>query len=50
MNYAVQVLEKEKHLIIKCLSEWQITKYPESRQDRVKKLLELNNAIKKIKQ
>tara|TARA_R110000850_G_scaffold211328_2_gene337176 strand:+ start:228 stop:386 length:159 start_codon:yes stop_codon:yes gene_type:complete len=49
MNYAIDILEKEKHLIIKCLSEWQLSKYPEARKDRDKKLLDLDNAIKKIK-
>lgn len=48
MNYAVQLLEKEKEMLEKILSEWDETEYPEARKDRDKKLKDLNKALKLI--
>ena len=47
-NYAIQVLEKEIFLIEKCISEWELNKYPEARIEREIKLNELKQAIKEL--
>lgn len=49
MNYAVEVLEKEIHLIEKCLSEWELSQYREARIERIKKLDDLKQAIRELK-
>tara|TARA_R110000796_G_scaffold164719_1_gene281578 strand:- start:8 stop:169 length:162 start_codon:yes stop_codon:yes gene_type:complete len=46
MSYSIEVLEKEIQLITKCISEWEISHYPEAREVRVNKLKDLNNSIK----
>ena len=46
MSYSIEVLEKEKQLITKCISEWDINHYPEARDVRINKLKDLNNSIK----
>ena len=48
MSYSIEVLEKEKQLITKCISEWEISHYPEAREVRFNKLKDLNNSIKLI--
>ena len=47
-NYAIQVLEKEIFLIEKCISEWELNKYPEARIEREIKLNELKQAIREL--
>ena len=49
MNYAVETLEKEKSLITRALSEWEIHQYPEAKKVREKRLNDINNALEKIK-
>lgn len=48
MNYAVEVLEKERDILTKCLTEWESNNYPEAKKEREKKLQEINNALKLI--
>jgi len=48
MNYAIEVLEKEKALIEKALNNWECKEYPEAKKERDKRLKELNEAIKKL--
>lgn len=45
MNYALEVLTKERALIEKALSEWHEQSYPEAKKDRNSKLKNLNKAI-----
>lgn len=49
MNYAIQILEKERQLIGSCLSKWDLNHYPEAREDRNKKLKEITKAIEYLK-
>lgn len=49
MNYAIEVLEKEKLLLEKCLSEWDCKEYPDAKKQRDNRLLEINQSIEKIK-
>jgi hypothetical protein len=49
MNYAIEILEKEIDLIERCLSEWDLSQYPESRIERNKKLTELKQSVIKLK-
>ena len=48
MNYAIEILEKEKTLLLKCLSDWDCEKYPEAFKDRNKKLKEVEKAIETL--
>ena len=48
MKYSIEVLEKEKQLLEKCLSDWELNKYPEARKERLNKLTDLNNVIKLV--
>jgi archaellum biogenesis ATPase FlaH len=48
MNYAIEILEKEKSLIEKALTNWETKEYPEAKKQREKRLNELNDAIKAI--
>ncbi len=45
MNYAIETLEKEKALIEKALSDWETKNYPQAKEQREKRLNELNEAI-----
>lgn len=49
MNYAIEILEKEKQILETCLSEWDFTTYPEARKDRNEKLKNLVKAIEYLK-
>lgn len=46
MYYAIELLEKEKQILEKCLSEWDIKQYPEARKEREDRLKSINKAIK----
>ena len=48
MNYAIEILEKEKSLIEKALTNWETKEYPEAKKQREKRLNELNEAIEKL--
>lgn len=45
MSYAVEILEKEIILLLKCLNEWDIQTYPEAKKEREKRLNDINNAL-----
>lgn len=49
MSYAIEILEKDKNILEKCLSEWESTKYPEAKKERQLKLDSLNKAINLLK-
>lgn len=49
MGYAIEILEKEKELLERCLSNWELNNYPEARKNRSNKLRDLKNAINKLK-
>jgi hypothetical protein len=49
MNYSIEILEKEKYLLTVCLSEWQLTHYPDARKDRQKRLDDLDECISILK-
>jgi hypothetical protein len=48
-NYAIQVLEKEIYLLKKCLTDWEEHNYNEARKERIKKLNELEQAVRELK-
>lgn len=48
-SYAVEVLEKEKQLLKKCLSEWDVKQYPEARKEREDRLKSINKAINHLR-
>lgn len=41
----MSLLEKEKEILEKCLSEWESIEYPQARKERENKLEEINKAI-----
>ena len=45
MNYSIEILEKEKHLLNSCLSAWDLNHYPEARKDRQKRIDDINLCI-----
>lgn len=49
MMYAVEILEKEKALIIAALSKWETEYYPDAKKEREMRLKQLNRAIEVIK-
>jgi hypothetical protein len=49
MNYAIEILEKEKQILKNCLSEWQSKNYPEAKAERENRLKNLEKAILIIK-
>tara|TARA_R110000822_G_C14903786_1_gene449320 strand:- start:234 stop:386 length:153 start_codon:yes stop_codon:yes gene_type:complete len=46
MKYAIEVLKKDKELLERCLSNWEINQYPEAKKERLNKLQDLTDAIK----
>jgi len=46
MEYVINLLEKDKHLLEKCLNEWECLEYPSAKKEREDKLTEINKAIK----
>ncbi len=49
MNYAIEVLEKEKRLLEICLSEWDLNNYPEAKKERAEKLKDIILSINSLK-
>lgn len=45
MRYAINQLKEEKKHLEKCLSEWDLKKYPDARIERQIRLESLNEAI-----
>jgi len=50
MTYAIEILEKEKELLTKCLNEWDTQTYPEAKKEREKRLNDINNALQLLNQ
>lgn len=48
MNYAIEVLEKEKTLLLKCLTDWDVKEYPEALKDRNNKIKDIEKAIQTL--
>ena len=48
MNYAIEVLEKEKTLLLKCLSDWDIKLYPEAFKERNNRIKDIEKAIQTL--
>jgi hypothetical protein len=46
--YPINILEKEKELLEKCLTEWESKEYPEAKKERERKLKEINKAIEEL--
>jgi hypothetical protein len=49
MNYSIEILEKEKHLLNSCLTSWDLKHYPESRKDRQKRVDDIELCIRVLK-
>ena len=49
MKYAIEVLEKEIHLIERCLSDLGWDNYPEAKKERDERLKGLIKAVKQLK-
>lgn len=49
MEYVINLLEKDKAILEKCLSEWEIKEYPIAKKEREDKLNEINKAINILK-
>jgi len=49
MSYAIEILEEESRRLERCLSEWHCKEYPEAKKQRDNRLIEINQAITKIK-
>jgi len=49
MEHAIKILEDEKSILNKVLSEWNIEGYEEAKKIRLKRLKDLNQALKIIK-
>lgn len=48
MSYSIQILEREKHILEKCLNEWESKEYQEAKKERENKLKDINEAIIKL--
>ena len=48
MNYAIEILEKEKTLLLKCLCEWESKEYPEAFKERNNKVKDIEKAIQTL--
>ena len=49
MNEAIFILEREQYLLEQCLKGWKTEKHPEAFKQRNKKLKEIKEAIKILK-
>ncbi len=45
MDYAIETLLKEYHMVRKCLNEWEAKEYPRAKALRAKRLKELDRAL-----
>jgi len=48
VNYAIQILKKEKDLLQRCLEDGNWEGYTEAKKDRDKKLEDINEALSKL--
>jgi len=49
MQYAIETLEKERDLLTRALSNWEIEKYPEAKKIRETRLKDIDSALEKLK-
>jgi hypothetical protein len=49
MEYVINLLEKDKAILEKCLSEWETKECPIAKKEREDKLNEINKAINILK-
>ena len=49
MEYVINLLEKDKAILEKCLTEWESKEYPIAKKEREDKLTEINKAINILK-
>ena len=49
MVYVISLLEKDKYILKKCLTEWESKEYPIAKKEREDKLTEINKAINILK-
>jgi len=49
MEYVINLLEKDKAILEKCLSAWETIEYPIAKKEREDKLKEIINAINILK-
>ena len=45
IEYVINLLEKDKAILEKCLTEWESKEYPIAKKEREDRLTALNNAI-----
>jgi len=45
MEYVINLLEKDKAILEKCLNEWESKEYPIAKKEREDKLTKINKAI-----
>ncbi len=50
MKYAIEILEKDRRLLLKALDGWSPEFYQEAYKDRARKLKEIDEAIDLLKQ
>lgn len=49
MDYSIEILENEKGILNKCLSEWQSENYPDAKKEREKRLKDIDQCISILK-
>ena len=49
MKYSIQILEEEKAIIKKCLTNWDKEHYPEAHKERNARIKDLDKAIETLK-
>ena len=49
MKYSIKILEEEKAMMKKCLSNWDKEHYPEAHKERMGRVKDLDEAIRIIK-
>ena len=49
MKYSIKILEEEKAMMKKCLSNWDKEHYPEAHKERMGRLKDLDEAIEILK-
>jgi hypothetical protein len=49
MRYSIEILEKERDILRKCLSEWQSENYPDAKKEREKRFNDIDECISILK-
>lgn len=45
MEYVINILEKDREILEKCLNEWESKEYPSAKKERESRLEEIKKAI-----